>query len=1478
MRHHRLSVLLAGLLALSITAPPASAQPGRDAYRYLDDPTMVGEGQEAPHAELRPFGNVQAALKGDPNTPWTRSLDGDWRIRMFDKPQDVPADIATADPGGWRTVSVPHTWQTDGLDHPIFRNIPTEMYPDDPPRVPHDINPTGVYSRTFDQPADWVARRSVLRFEGVTSGYFVWVNGAYVGYDQGGYTPAEFDIGRHLRAGRNTVTVQVHRWGAGSHLEDYDQWRFSGIFRSVWLYSTPTAYLRDVTVKTDLDAQYRDATLSVDVAVAGAQAGHRVRSRLFDARGHEVSTVDGPTRIADPAKWTDETPNLYTLVVELLDSTGRTVHVTRQPVGFRKIEIRDRQLLVNGKRVLFKGVNRAETSVQGGRHVTAREQERDVELMKQLNVNAVRTSHYPSDPYFYDLADRRGLWIDDEIDAETHHHDGCPNNCLAERPEWQAAFMDRFTAMVQRDKNHPSVFLWDTGNEAGLGKAHYAMAEYAKATDPSRPLYHQSNSPDGDAPFADVWGPRYPSPDGLAAQAARTTKPIIMGEYAHAMGNSLGNFQEFWNVIRAHPQTQGGFIWDWAEQNIELPLKTTPDSSGNDILTWLTGQPSVVDGPKGKALSLSGLDDFVEVYRDRKFDEVGAALTLDAWVKPAKPWTGDFTVVAKGDHQYALKMPDEHTLQFFVYGDGGYHTVSAKVPADFYDAWHRVTGVFDGEVVRLLVDGTEIGRTAWHGTIDRSNQPVNIGRNPETMQEWATTRMAHGAIDQVRVYHRALTGDELTADPKNTAVLALDFERFDDRGKRQSYGAGTGGVDGLVNSDRSLQPETAELAAVHSPIRIANPAPDTLSITNERVFTGTDDLELRWRVEESGHSVADGRTPLRIAAGTTGTVALPRPPDNPTGVERLLTVEAVDRTGHAVSTAQFGAGGDQIAGIASPEPVRAVDVRDTAGEVVVTGKDFRYTLDKKAGTLTSMRVRGTELLRGGPKLDAWRAPTSNETNSEDGAWYGAGLDRLATTPSTVNVQRNDTDTVITVDATAAAPGVTAASFGERFTYLVRGNGEIRVTHRLSARDKMRDLPYLPGVGFTLAVPQEFQRFSWYGRGPGENYVDRLAGTPIDVYQSTVDKQYVDYHRPQDNGNHTDVRWAALTDGRTGGLLVAGDLDVRVSRYDDLDRAAYPFARKENAGWTTLHVDHAVSGVGETFHEPLPPYQVEADGEYAYSVLLRPMSAVEVATGKPGTKVTCAPRVAVTPAQATLEPGASATVDVAVTNPCRTPLDRVTARVDVPAGWTAPPATDLGALAPGASRTVPVVITRGADTPSGTRAALVEVAARSNGSPVDANTSLKVVATPAPPHGDTAVSTLEFLAQRNGWGPVERDRSNGEQGEHDGNPLTIGGTTYATGLGAHAVSVVEVYLGGRCRSFTAQVGVDDETSNAGSVAFEVLADGASRYTSPRLTGTDPALPVTVDVTGAQVLRLRVNDGADGNAWDHADWADAYLHCS
>jgi beta-galactosidase len=571
-------------------------------------------------------------------------------------------------------------------------------------------------------------------------------------------------------------------------------------------------------------------------------------------------------------------------------------------------------------------------------------------------------------------------------------------------------------------------------------------------------------------------------------------------------------------------------------------------------------------------------------------------------------------------------MKDENTLEFFIHS-GTWRPVQAKVPADFYGNWHRVSGTYDGTTLRLYIDGREVASTPFSGRIDSSSAEVNIGRDFETSWNDPSDvgRMANGVVDDVRIYDRALTPAELSADtPAPNAELALDFDRIEKRGTHLSYGSSLSGLDGLVGADRYRQPETAQMAWAQQPIRFAY-ADGTLSIGNERQFSGTDDLRLRWRVTEGSRVVQQGEQRLSVAAGGTGTVPIPAL-GNPRDRERFLTVEAVTvrgtatvPRGHVLAHDQFFLDGARVPGLDPARGTAEVTTSDTGTAVVATVGDAKYTVDRKSGTLSSIRVRGKELLTDGPVLDAWRAPISNETfawgRAEGEDWRRVGLDRLATTVTGVTVTPVPSGVQVAVTSRVAAPDVANAWFDQTMTYTIDGSGTVQLGHKVTPQGDLRALTYLPRIGVSLKVPSSYDRFAWYGRKL-ETYNDRRDGSPIGVYSSTVRDQYTPYHRPQDHGNHTDARWALLTDGRTGGLLVAGAKDVSVTRFDDLDRAAYPFQLRPNDGWHTLHASHAVTGVGDTPNPVREHYQVQQNVTYEYTLTLRPLTAEEARAGLP----------------------------------------------------------------------------------------------------------------------------------------------------------------------------------------------------------------------------------------------------------------------
>ncbi|MBN2304077.1 MAG: DUF4981 domain-containing protein, partial [Anaerolineae bacterium] len=454
---------------------------------------------------------------------------------------------------------------------------------DDLPRVPEDDNPTGSYRRTFSIPAEWDGRQVFLHFAGVDSACHVWVNGQQVGYSQGSRLPAEFNITSYLQPGDNTLAVRVYRWSDGSYLEDQDFWRLSGIYREVYLWAAPSVHIRDFFVRTTLDADYRDAVLRLQTKItnygAADAVGYTIEAMLYDARhravfdapltaqvtsaaGDEI-TLSLEQPVSDPYKWSAETPYLYHLLIALLDPAGGVVEIEECRVGFRQVELKDGNVHLNGKPIIFGGVNRHEHDPDTGHTISEESMLTDIRLMKQFNINAVRTAHYPNLPRWYELCDEYGILVYDEANIESHG----VWDLLTKDPLWETAFIERGVRMVERDKNHPCVIVWSLGNESGYGPNHAVLSDWIRSYDPTRLVHYH---PADDAPTIDILGPMYPSVERLIQMANHPaeTRPVIMCEYAHAMGNSVGNLREYWDAIEAFPRLQGGFIWDWVDQGI----------------------------------------------------------------------------------------------------------------------------------------------------------------------------------------------------------------------------------------------------------------------------------------------------------------------------------------------------------------------------------------------------------------------------------------------------------------------------------------------------------------------------------------------------------------------------------------------------------------------------------------------------------------------------------------------------------------------------------------------------------------------------------------------------------------------------------------------------------------------------------------------------------------------------------------------
>jgi beta-galactosidase len=586
---------------------------------------------EAPRVPFVPYPTVSGAMNVNPEfSPFFVSLNGRWKFSWAPKPEDRPTNFFQTDfdDSTWTNIDVPSNWEMKGYGVPIYLGS-GYTFKMNPPRVTDEPktnwtafaqrNPVGSYRCAVVLPANWAGRRVFIHFDGVESAFYLWANGKRVGYSQDSRTPAEFDLTDYLRAGTNQLAVEVYRWSDGSYLEDQDKWRMSGIFRPVYLYSTANARIRDFAVRTDLDSNYCDGTLQIKpdlAAYAGlALIGWTVRAQLYDPAdrpvftnelSHDAEEILNPNyrakllddrmpqrgqpkfawlegTVKNPAKWTAETPNLYTLVLTLNDADGKVVEADSCRVGFRKIEIRDGRFLVNGQPIRLRGVNRHEIDPDTGQSLTTARMVMDITLMKMANINAVRTCHYPDDPRWYDLCDRYGIYVLDEANLCTHGTRGF----LANDPRWHNAFLDRAIRMAERDKNHPSVIIWSMGNESGYGPNFAAISGWLHAFDPTRPVHYEgAQGQPADPPTVDIIGRFYPrltteahaKPDAPwntrwdklleIAQRTNDNRPVLATEYAHAMGNAVGNLQEYWDEIYSNPRMLGGFIWEWVDQGL----------------------------------------------------------------------------------------------------------------------------------------------------------------------------------------------------------------------------------------------------------------------------------------------------------------------------------------------------------------------------------------------------------------------------------------------------------------------------------------------------------------------------------------------------------------------------------------------------------------------------------------------------------------------------------------------------------------------------------------------------------------------------------------------------------------------------------------------------------------------------------------------------------------------------------------------
>jgi len=1002
--------------------------------------SVLSRNREPARATLIPYADQETALCGERGlSPYFKLLNGQWKFWYAESPAHIPPmfqDESTI-VEDWDTIPVPSNWQMLGYGRPNYTNV-AYPYPVDPPFVP-DENPVGCYQRDFTIPKHWEDKQVFIVFEGVNSAFTLWINGREVGYSQGAHLPSEFDITAYIRPGKNTIALCVYQMCHGSYLEDQDFWRLSGIFRDVYLMAAPRVHIRDVYLQTRFDEEYKNAALYMRALVKNygtkAASGYKVTATLVGDDGEKVfekafdvitdlptgreATLELTVPVENPKKWSAEEPNLYTLLLSLQDEAGAVQEVEPFAVGFRQVEIKNSRLYVNGVPITIKGVNRHDTHPDLGHAVSLDSMIQDITLMKQHNINAVRTSHYPNDPRWLDLCDRYGLYVIDETDLETHGFAFTGNvSQISQDPAWKEAYVDRAVRMVERDKNHPSVIIWSLGNESGYGANHDAMAEWIRGADPTRPIHYEGA---GDAPVVDIVSVMYPTIDRLIQEGERTDdpRPFFMCEYAHAMGNGPGNLKEYWETIYKYPRLIGGCVWEWVDHGI------------------------------------------------RQFTEDGE--------------------------------------EYFAYG------------GDFDD--HPNDGNF---------------------CIDGLNYPDRI---PHT-----------GLIEYKKVI-------------EPVKVEAIDLTR----GK--------------------------------------------VKIRNLYDFISLKHLEGSWCLMEDDRVLEEGALPdLDVPAGGEMIVDLPYSlPKGKAGAEYWLNLSFKLRRsmiwaprGFEIAWAQFKVPVEVLEPpIILLSSMPSLEVKETDDGLFVEGEDFALGFDKVSGSLSSWDFNGLSYVTSPPKFNGWRAPTDNDVHQAN-AWRKAGLDRLQTRIAYVDFRSCGSQAMqFKVQAVHGGYSTTPA-FGTTITYTVYGTGDLVIDTHIVPK---RELPHLPRLGLQMGLPGDFEYFTWYGRGPHENYIDKKESAKVGLYSGTVTEQLEPYIRPQENGNKSDVRWAALTNLQGMGLLVVGQPTLNVSVHhftaEDFTRARHTYdlvPRDE----TILNMDYAQGGLGSNScgPGPLEKYQLKPE-EVSFTVRLKP---------------------------------------------------------------------------------------------------------------------------------------------------------------------------------------------------------------------------------------------------------------------------------
>ena len=1041
-------------------------------------------------------------------------------------------------------------------------------------------NPVGSYVRTFTIPESWDGRDVFVKFDGVESAFYLWINGEKVGMGKDARTVNEFQITKYLKTGENKIAVEVYKYSDGSYLECQDFFRLSGIFRDVTLWCAEPIHLCDLQINTDFDGDdFTKGILKIRPTIAApVNAAHTLNYELIDPAGESrswesereilaedpLSLSDAKTtyqhsneqeiQVENPLLWSAETPNLYTLLVTLKDGDGKILEVIPQRVGFRKVEIRGVNLLVNGKPVLLKGVNRHEHHPLLGHYVPYERMIDEIRLLKQFNLNGVRTSHYPETPLWYEMCDQFGIYIVDEANVESHGM-GYGKESLANHPRYKDAHVDRMRRMVERDKNHPCVIIWSMGNEAGHGPNFVAGYDWIKSRDPSRPIHYERA---GLSKQSDIYCPMYMSVDGIVRYATgNPDRPLILCEYAHSMGNSTGNLRDYWDAIETHDALQGGFIWDWMDQGI-LTTQTVKEPF---TAAAITEQTMAITGDVATETGLSG---YAAMDSDPALDFSGTTpFSIEAVVIPATD--GSFQpIVTKGDQQYGLKANNRNLLEFNIYGNGGWTTLLTPLPEDWVGQKHTVKGVYTGSQLELYCDGKLLESMEAAGGVGTSAYPVNIGRNSQITERTfsgsiLSVKMVSGAGDAAKtVFEADFTKLERPAATEREVTFYGYGGDFGDKPNDDNFCC-----NGLISADLTPHPALWEVKGVYADVNMepVEGKPWTFRATNKGFFRNLNAWKLCWEMydDSSESPVATGEfDPLDIGPGESKEVTLDASAlgmrGNGHNLFMRLTWILPESTiwadaGHQIASFQFlctdssGAfaplPGERTLTAAMPVPKfedferqrmqaelspTPITVADSKAELVVTvadeksggsGEGLRAVFDRETGYLVSLKLGDWEALAGPVTPNFWRAAIDNDRGAglpgRLGIWKQATKNQKLT-KFTYNQKASY------VVAEYALPDAKESTVSMRYSFLKTG---LHISMTLTPRGD--GLPMIPRVGVQLPIVKDpsWSEVTWLGRGPQENYADRKTAALFGIYALPFSEMNFMYSEPQETGHRSD---------------------------------------------------------------------------------------------------------------------------------------------------------------------------------------------------------------------------------------------------------------------------------------------------------------------------------------------------------------------